>query len=293
MVASQSAVKAVALPDFLVIGAMKAATTSLYEDLKRHPGIFLPLDKEPEDLASDEVLTPRGLQGYARLFRDARPGQLVGEASTAYSKRPDVEGVAERARALMGERLKIIYMVRDPIERMVSHYRHDWLEGAVVGAIGETLLREPRYVNYSRYHYQLEPWILAFGWDQILVVRFEDYTRDRVTALSRILHFLGVDCAQSDFALSSVANASGDKRLVRRSPVASLVRSRFYRRSIKPRVPDGLRRALARALLPSSRHLQPPDDLEPEIASRLRDRLSAADLSLSKVGDVRPGGTDP
>ena len=52
------------LPDFLIIGAMKSGTTSLYADLKTHPSIFLPEDKEPSCLASDEVLTDAGQAPY-------------------------------------------------------------------------------------------------------------------------------------------------------------------------------------------------------------------------------------
>ena len=57
------------LPDFLIIGAMKAGTTSLYRDLDVNPNVFLAADKEPGDLARDAVREPRGLAGYARLAR--------------------------------------------------------------------------------------------------------------------------------------------------------------------------------------------------------------------------------
>ena len=108
-------------PDFLIVGAMKAGTTTLYHDLSEHPDIFLPVLKEPEVLTTLERLDEMRAY-YARLFRPARPGQLKGEASTAYTKRPNNEGVAEKARALCGDGLKIIYIRRDPVERIRSQY---------------------------------------------------------------------------------------------------------------------------------------------------------------------------
>src|SRR5262245_34426917 len=85
-------------PDFLIVGAMKAGTTSLHRDLNLHPQIFLPEEKEPEGLCHDRVLSARGRRRYARLFRPSRAGQMRGEASTAYTKLPEWQGVPARAR---------------------------------------------------------------------------------------------------------------------------------------------------------------------------------------------------
>ncbi len=88
-------------PDFLVVGAMKGGTTTLYFDLGAHPDLHLPEPKEPEVLVRHA--DPAAIrEAYAAHFRNARPGQLCGEASTVYTKRPDHEGVAERARQASG-----------------------------------------------------------------------------------------------------------------------------------------------------------------------------------------------
>ena len=85
------------LPKFLIIGAMKAGTTTLYEDLLQIPALWLPPQKEPEDLIHPEVETAQGLRVYEQKFARCPSGAIAGDASTAYAKRPTYEGVAARA----------------------------------------------------------------------------------------------------------------------------------------------------------------------------------------------------
>ena len=113
--------RAAYLPDFLIVGAMKSGTTTLYRDLILHPDVFMPEDKEPETLANSS--DPDQIRReYRTLFPRLAEGLVKGEASTAYTKRPDFEGVAERAREVLGPGLKVVYMRRDPVERLVVVY---------------------------------------------------------------------------------------------------------------------------------------------------------------------------
>ena len=89
------------LPDFLIVGAQKAGTTSLYFDLLKNPAVFMPSDKELGNLLDDDVCTPPGRAAYAKRFRRARPDQLCGEATTSYTKLPDHPGVSDRARRVL------------------------------------------------------------------------------------------------------------------------------------------------------------------------------------------------
>ena len=84
------------LPDFLLIGAMKSGTTSLYMDLADRKVVYLAENKEPHALCDDSVLTQAGQAEYAATYSKASPEQLLCDASTAYSKRPDHEGVPDR-----------------------------------------------------------------------------------------------------------------------------------------------------------------------------------------------------
>ena len=111
------------LPSFLVIGAMKAGTTSLYHYLHAHPQVFMPSIKELDFFVAGGNWG-RGLHWYQKQFAGAGPGAVaVGEASTMYTKYPSVDGVPERIAAHLPE-VRLVYVVRDPIDRIRSHYRH-------------------------------------------------------------------------------------------------------------------------------------------------------------------------
>ena len=93
------------LPDFIIIGAAKAGTTSLYAMLDRHPDIFMPRQKEPEFFARDDLYA-QGLDSYAENFAGAKPGQVVGEASTLYSLSPLFGQTAARIKEHLPESCK-------------------------------------------------------------------------------------------------------------------------------------------------------------------------------------------
>ena len=139
------------LPTFLIIGAMKAGTTTLYNDLKRQAFIFLPDCKEPNALIDDQILTRSGQIRYSSLFRHARDDQICGEASTAYAKLPHHRNAASRARQILGSNLRVIYIVRDPVLRLVSHYRHDWSLGLIKSDLRTALDEYPDLISFSCY----------------------------------------------------------------------------------------------------------------------------------------------
>src|SRR5690606_23331818 len=88
--------------------------------------------------------------------------------------------------------VRIIYLVREPIARAISHYRFDFAHGWVSADADRELLHHARYVNAGRYAFQITPWIGAFGRRQVHIERFEDFIGDRPAALARICGFLGV-----------------------------------------------------------------------------------------------------
>ena len=108
------------LPDFIIIGAAKAGTTSLYALLDRHPDIFMPAHKEPEFFARDDHYA-KGIDSYATLFEGATPHQQVGEASTLYSLAPFFGHTAGRIKAHLPQ-VKLIYVMREPVARAYSFY---------------------------------------------------------------------------------------------------------------------------------------------------------------------------
>lgn len=269
------------VPDFLVIGAMKAGTTSLYRDLIGHPQIFLPEEKEPETLVRHGGDLRAVAGDYASLLGRARPGQLKGEASTAYAKRPDHEGVAEMARRVCGPLLKVIYITRDPIARIVSQYRHEFGLGEVTEDIGTAVLKYPRYVNYSRYDWQLEPWRSVFGEEQVMVLAFERYIAERVATVREVCGFLGVDPDLLPEVDPDQAFNANEGKLVPKGVWKGLVASRLYQRGIKPLVPHGLRQQVANQVLsPSAKN---PSMMSEAVRAALANRLNAPPEGIETV----------
>lgn len=281
------------LPGFLIIGAMKAGTTTLYEDLVHLPDIYMPPDKEPEDLVDPAVETPEGLARYQAKFAAAEAGALCGEASTAYAKRPTYDGVAERALRVLGPDLKILYMTRDPVRRSVSQYHHQWGMGVEQRPLNQALLETPDYLDYSRYDWQLAPWREVFGEARILVIRFEDYLADRPAVLARICAFLGVTPPESA-PDETHRNKSDGKRYVPRGGLTEkLTRSRFYLYGIKPLLSSALRDRIKPLILPQTRKLE--EKLAPETEAQLRARLAVDPMAASYDARPRTGptGEDP
>lgn len=239
------------VPDFLIVGSMKSGTTALFEDLASVNGIFLPKNKEPETLLRWNQIAVR--MEYALLFLPARPGDLIGEASTAYTKAPDVspELLASRLKRI-GCLPKLVYMVRDPIGRIVSHHHHAVAEGDAPRDINRAVLMDHRFVDYSRYWWQLQPWVQYVGRERVRVVAFEDYVSDREATVRGLVEWLG-GAWDSRSALNlggdRIANAAAE-RTVAGPLVSRLVTDNWvYKTVAKPLLPDGLRRAVGGRLL--------------------------------------------
>ncbi len=237
---------------------MKSGTTSLFFDLLTHPGIFLPDDKEPHSLADDEVLSPQGREKYTQLFASANAAQICGEASTGYTKRPDIQNVPERAQEICGPSLKVIYQVREPVARLISHHYHEFTAGKVGRNINQVVREHPEFINYSRYAHQIHPWLQTFGSEQVKVVRFEDYVADRSGAVSELVAFLGVDSGELDSNLLAEVYNRSEGKPAPRGRMWRVTRRSWYRRWVRPLLSTKMRRRLTGYLLPAA-----PDRPEP------------------------------
>jgi len=176
-------------PDFIVIGAMKSATTTLHEQLARQPRVLMSRPKEP-NFFSDDVIYARGWSWYSSHFRSARAGDLRGESSTHYTKMPDYPRTVERmARDL--PRLKLIYLMRHPIDRLMSQYVHEVTAGRLNLGLRAAVERRGELVEYGRYSLQLQPYIQAYGFENILPVFFPRLVHRSQEELGRIGRFLG------------------------------------------------------------------------------------------------------
>jgi hypothetical protein len=189
-----------ALPTFFIIGAAKAGTTSLHYYLEQHPEIQMAANKEPNFFSGPEngVPYPLGrtetLEAYEDLFDPSFP--VRGEASVSYANSPRRRGVPERIREAVPE-ARFIYLVRDPISRAVSHYKHRvaWMgERRPMGEVFEDL-SDPYDVCLCPGFYarQLELYLRAFPEERTMVVDQADLLADRQAVLREVFSFLSVD----------------------------------------------------------------------------------------------------
>ena len=180
------------LPTFLLIGAMKAGTTSLYHYLKAHPQVATPEYKAPEFFV-EEGTWHRGISWYAAQFPAPAPGvTAVGEASNVYSKYPRFGGVPRRIAAHLPE-VRLIYSVRDPIARIRSHYQTRVAEGSERAPLAEAVFTNPIYLDYSHYALQADQYLDHFPREQLLLITAEDLRDARVATMRRVYEFIGVD----------------------------------------------------------------------------------------------------
>ena len=196
-------------PDFLIIGAMKCATSTLHDRLALQPGIFMTELKEPNFFSNDEQYC-KGIEWYLSHFQDAKETDLCGESSTHYTKLPTYPHTVERIYQRFPD-VKLIYVMRHPIDRLISQYIHEWSQQVISVDINQAIFQHPELVEYSRYSMQLEPYLKAFGREQILPVFFERLLNRKQEELERICRFIGYDPKPVWLEEDDVQNASSQR----------------------------------------------------------------------------------
>jgi hypothetical protein len=197
-------------PDFFIVGAFKAGTTSLYEYLRQHPQVYMPFHKEPMYFGADLDARYRRMseEEYLRLFADARPGQRVGEASPWYlysaSAASEIEAFSPGAQAIV--------MLRNPVD--VMHAQHSQLlfnQREDLVDFGDALAAEPDrragrripagalrrealfYRHSVRFAEQLRRYFDVFGRERVHVIVHDDLVADAAAVVRGTFAFLGVD----------------------------------------------------------------------------------------------------
>lgn len=230
------------LPTFIVIGAMKAGTTSLAAYLNQHPEVAMSEKKEPNYFA-DPGNWQRGLEWYAGLFPEG--ARAAGEASVFYTMVPEYTGAPERIKQTIPE-VRIIYLVRDPIERMKSMFVHRAEKDRATGrSLSETIVKIPSYFAISRYDFQLEPYLSLFDREQILVVTTDELRADPDHLLARSFRHIGVT-SDKRVSTNQILNRGADKRFL--SGFGFRVAKVFHKTGVRERLPPRLRKAAKRTL---------------------------------------------
>ena len=193
------------LPTVVVIGAMKCGTSALHEHLDRHPAIAMAPEKElnfffgPDQPPNDDPATwwrwgqwHRGVDWYGSRFDDRYA--VRGESSPGYTD-PAHPDVAERMAAIVPG-VRIMYLVRDPLERALSQWHHHRRDGTENRAADAALLDpDSHYIARSRYHERLEPFLAHFPLEQVLVIVQERLLTDRRRQLAAAFAHAGADPA--------------------------------------------------------------------------------------------------
>lgn len=191
-----------ALPNFLIIGATKAGTTSIHNYLGQHPEIFVCPHKETNFFAQDSATCFLGdaintQEDYEREFESVKNEKVIGETSPAYLAVPTAP---EKIHGLIPH-AKLIAILRDPAERAYSHYLMRRRQKREFRSSFEQCLNEDdidperSYKSRGFYGEQLERYRKFFRKDQILVLLYEDFVENPEKMLQKIFTFLEVDPA--------------------------------------------------------------------------------------------------
>lgn len=220
-------------PNFLIVGAARSGTTSLFQYLDPHPEIYMSQVKEL-NFFSNERFWSRGIDWYEQRFAGAPAGvKAIGEASTSYTKAPFTTDVAQRIHDY-NPGMKLVYIVRDPIARYISHYMQRIQVGLETRPFSQTLenLEQEACAWQGRYAYQIKQYLRFFPETQLLI-RSIDQIRDEPAQVIRdIYRFLDVDESFEVRGLQKIHNAN--TRVVRKSRLGGQL-LRAYRRYLEHR----------------------------------------------------------
>jgi Sulfotransferase domain len=261
-----------AKPNLVVIGGLKCGTTSLHHYLNLHPEIQMSRPKELNFFVA-ELNWPLGVEWYESHFRAG--AAVRGESSPHYTNLPRFAGVAERMSSLIpGARL--IFMVRDPLDRALSHYLHN-VAGGYEHRPLDVALADPdsAYVYRGMYAMQLEPYLERFPVERVELVTQEELSSEREATMRRVFSFLAVDAGFSSPQFSREWETGTGKRTGRYRVLDRAVRLPGLRAldANFDRLPESLRWMVERLVHDPDGSERERPSLPATIAERLRERF--------------------
>ena len=270
-------------PNLFIIGAAKSGTSALHYYISLHPEVHMSPEKEPHYFsraaAGQAVLSP---QEYERLFDSELP--IRGESSVSYSFWPYPKGVPERMHDVAPD-ARFIYLVRDPVERSITHYFHRVGLGTETRTLREVISdprdHEERYLAASSYGTQAEQYLKLFPEDRLLVLDHAELRHDLPRAVRKAFEFLGVDPSFTSDKFDVIVNPSSEH--VRFTPLGQRIAdSATYKRMTRWIRPDLRRRLInpVRRLLSEKVEQEVVDD---EIVAYFKERLSGEAQRLREL----------
>jgi hypothetical protein len=285
---------ALPLPNFFIVGAAKAGTTSLHAYLSKHPQVFMSERKEPHYFAwfelqpqFDAFMPPiRDPKEYQKLFLGSEGRKAVGEASPSYLCDRDA---ARRIKDAVPH-AKIIISVRNPVQRAYSAYLMEFHGGHETLPFKEALEADrPRpkrwgyafqYVELGLYTEQIERYYAAFGRANVLVILFEDLIRNTAFVMQQVARFLEID--PNAFPESAFEQVHNPFERSRGRLARAVLRWRSLRLLAKRFAPQALRDLANQLIYTSGEKEKMDDEVRRSLAARFAPELDRLERLLER-----------
>lgn len=232
---------------------MKSGTTTLFAHLSNHTGIYLSPNKEPGYFSRDERFE-RGAKWYLDLFKLANPQQITGEASTCYSRWPHFDKAIERIHAV-SPNAKFIFIMRDPVYRTYSHYKHRMSEFIVDGkeviSFENAIENDAEMMCASDYALQISKYLEVFDREQFYFTTLDLLIEQPQIVMQELFSFLGLKEEDLMKPTADVHENKVGNKISHRRNLAAIdeLKNKPYIQAIKSAIPFALRTRLKSGLL--------------------------------------------
>lgn len=247
------------IPNLFVIGAMKSGTTYLHELISSHPYIFMSKIKEPCFFIDGEELrkyAPQmwnmgfwgNMDKYSKLFGNVHKETIIGESTTLYTNFPTLKGVPKRIFEFNPD-ARFVYVMRDPVERTISHYWHDVRVTSKIRDVMYSLKNDPNYEYVSYYAMQLNEYLRYFDLDRFYLCTFEKLVQDSEALIRDIYNWLGIDNGVAIAGINQPKNVTPKSMLVLKANIIPYeIRMSTPVRQIMRWVPFSVQKAVGKIL---------------------------------------------
>jgi hypothetical protein len=194
-------------PDFILAGAGKSGTTTLYDYLRNMPDIFMP-EKEPDFFAFDfSKISPERYKqievAYLKNFENIKNEKIIGEASGYIQSKVAAKNIHQKC-----PNVKLLFTLRDPVERAFSHYANH-IRKKTHASFFEEIQKELTHgqnpkdwgirLDIGLYYQNLKRFLDIFPHEQIKIIIFEEWIQTPKTTIQEIRKFLGLQPEFKDF----------------------------------------------------------------------------------------------